>query len=67
MLKEIAPFAVIAAIGNPDLLAVHVILNLIVPHSLSVRVVSVNNLHGTKRAARGAPVNSRFLSNGARR
>lgn len=44
MLKEITSLAVIAAIRDPNLLAVHIILNLIVPRSLSVRVVSVNNL-----------------------
>lgn len=64
MLKEITAFAVIAAIGNPDLLAVHIILNLIVPGSPPVRVVSVDNLERTERVKGGAQVSSRFRLSG---
>ena len=44
MLEEVTPFTVIAPVGYLDLLAVHVILNLMVPHSLSVRMIPVDSL-----------------------
>jgi hypothetical protein len=44
MLEEVAPLSVIASARNFDLLAIHIILDLMVPHSLSIRVVPVDSL-----------------------
>ena len=44
MLEEVTSFTVITPVGYLDLLAVHVILNLMVPHSLSVREIPVDGL-----------------------
>ena len=47
MLEEVTPLAVVATGRYLDLLTIHVILNLMVPHSLSVRMVPVDSLQKT--------------------
>ena len=57
MLEEVTPLAVIAPVGYIDLLAIHVILNLMVPHSLPMRMIPVDSLQrdpGTRREERSA-------------
>ena len=49
MLEEVTPLAVIAPVGYLDLLAVHVVLDLKVPHSLSVRMIPVDSLQKEPR------------------
>jgi hypothetical protein len=48
VLEEVTPLAVVTTIRYLDLLAVHVVLNLMVPHSLPMGVVPINSLHGRK-------------------
>ena len=49
MLKEVASFAVIATVGYLDLLTVHVVLNLMVPHSLPIPLVPISSLFRAKK------------------
>lgn len=44
MLEEVAPLAVIATVGYFDFLAIHIIMDLIVPHSLPMGKVPVDSL-----------------------
>jgi hypothetical protein len=44
MLEEVAPLTVVATVRYLDLLAIHIILNLIVPHPSLMRMISVNSL-----------------------
>lgn len=44
MLEKVTSLAVIATVRYFDFLAIHIILNLMVPHPLSIRVVPVGGL-----------------------
>ena len=63
MLEEVTPLAVIAAVRYLDLLAVHIILNLMVPHSLPMRVIPVNSLqeHPKQRSGDAKSVGTRLF------
>ena len=56
MLEEVAPFAVVATVRYFDLLTIHVILDLMVPHSSPMRVVpvySLQSIHTQTDSTRG--------------